>query len=87
MPKEKFSLKDYLFNKAKVTKISKEIKAVHSDFGAAKFAKKVLNKFPELELMERIIWMRDCLKEFLRETNSSAPELLFQESMCVIRIK
>ncbi len=76
MAKERFSLKDHLFNKTKVNKISKEIKAIFSDFDAEKFSKKVLVKFPELELMERIGWIRDCLKEFLPEDYREATNIL-----------
>ncbi len=78
MSDERFSLKDYLFNKEKVVKISKEIKAVYGDFDDGKFAKQVLSKFPELELMERVYWIRDCLREFLPQEYREAVGILVE---------
>ena len=60
-----FSLKDELFNPAKVQLIAKEIAVVYPTFATQKFVNHVTKKFPELELMERLFWIRDCLREFL----------------------
>lgn len=76
MSEERFSLKDYLFNKEKVSKIAGEIKAVYPKFEDKKFIKKVLGKFPELELMKRIYWIRDCLREFLPDDYVKATKIL-----------
>lgn len=75
---DRFSLKDHLFNKEKVNKIAGEIKAVYPEFQARKFSTKVLNKFPEQELMERVYWIRDCLREFLPEDYQAAVEILLE---------
>ena len=63
--KSAFLLKDQLFNKLKVTKIANEIKAVYPQFESKKFINRVTKKFPELELLERLLWIRDCLRDFL----------------------
>ncbi len=60
---EKFSLKDHLFNPAKIEKIATEIKQVYNDFEKDKFTQTVIEKFPELELKERIYHITDCLKK------------------------
>jgi len=65
MATERFLLKDHLYNEAKVQKISQEIRAAFPLFEQKKFEKKVLVKFPELELMERVYWIRDCLRTFM----------------------
>jgi 3-methyladenine DNA glycosylase AlkC len=63
--KEKFSLKDDLFNAAKVHKIALEINAVYDDFEANDFEKDVLNDFPVLELKERMYHIREMLYKYL----------------------
>lgn len=45
--------------------IAGEISAVYSGFKTNQFVNTVTKKFPELELMERLLWIRDCLREFL----------------------
>ena len=56
--KEKFSLKDALYNPEKVQKIATEIKAVYPDFQQEAFEKDVLDPFPDLELKERMYHQR-----------------------------
>ncbi|MCA9365752.1 DNA alkylation repair protein [Candidatus Kaiserbacteria bacterium] len=75
---EKFLLKNYLFNKEKVAKISSEILAVWPEFESSKFKKKVVTKFPKLELMERVYWIRDCLREFLPDDYQEAVKILLE---------
>jgi 3-methyladenine DNA glycosylase AlkC len=65
LKKEKFLLKDHLFNRSKIEKIAHEIYKVYPDFNKTYFLQTVLNKFPELELKQRIYWIRDVLKECL----------------------
>jgi hypothetical protein len=60
-----FSLKDQLFNKAKVQMIAGEISAVYPEFKSKKFIATITKKLPELELMERLYWIRDCLRDYL----------------------
>jgi 3-methyladenine DNA glycosylase AlkC len=76
--KEKFSLKDHLFNKKKIDKIANEIHAVYPDFDKKNFIKKVINKFPELELKQRISWIREMLKDYLPDDFRKATTLLLK---------
>jgi hypothetical protein len=48
--KEKFSLKDELFNQQKVEKLANETAKVYPIFKHSEFTKVVLEKFPLLEL-------------------------------------
>lgn len=62
---EKFSLKDYLFNQEKVTKLANETRLVYPQFESDKFIKSVLKKLPELELKQRISLIAEELHKFL----------------------
>lgn len=78
MNKEKFSLKDHLFNEVKVRKIASEIKSVHAEFDTAGFASSVLQMFPSLELKARIHHISECLHQFLPDSFNEAVEILLQ---------
>lgn len=73
-----FSLKDMLFNKEKLEKISQEIKTVSSDFKDKAFVKTTLEKFPQLELKERIVWIRENLYKYLPKNYKKAVHILVQ---------
>jgi len=73
-----FSLKDQLFNKDKVTGIAGEIQAVYPEFEKTRFVNKVTKKFPELELMDRLLWIRDCLREFLPDDYRQSTAVLLK---------
>jgi 3-methyladenine DNA glycosylase AlkC len=75
---EKFSLKDHLFNPEKIEKIATEIKQVYTDFEKDKFTHTVTEKFPELELKERIYHITDCLKKYLPNEYKLAVEVLLK---------
>jgi 3-methyladenine DNA glycosylase AlkC len=62
---KQFSLKDLLFNEAKVKQLASELKAVHPPFAATTFVREVVLAFPEQELMERIMGIRDALRRHL----------------------
>ncbi len=62
---EKFLLKDHLFNTERVTYIAGLIKDSYPEFKNKEFIKKTIAKFPELELKQRIDWIRQKLEEFL----------------------
>lgn len=62
---EKFSLKDHLFNEQKVAYLSNIIASAYSSFNQAEFQTTVLHSFPNLELKERIVHIRQCLKNYL----------------------
>lgn len=74
--KEKFSLKDELYNPQKVEMIASEIKEVYSSFKATHFTKETLDKFPELELKERIYHIRDMLDKYLPNDYQEAVNIL-----------
>ena len=76
--KEKFSLKDELFNAGKVKKIAKEIQAVYPVFKASQFTKETLDNFPKLELKERIYHIRDMLHKYLPSDYQEAVNILLQ---------
>ena len=78
MLKEKFSLKDHLFNAKKIVYISNRIKDIYPEFSENQFQKNIIEKFPELELKERIFWIRENLKIFLPNNFEKAVIILLQ---------
>jgi hypothetical protein len=52
--KEKFSLKDHLFNETKVTYLANLLEKNIKDFDKESFIKEICNEFPKLELKQRI---------------------------------
>lgn len=62
---EKFLLKDLLFNKPKIGQIAEELHRSYPSFQKKQFVQKVISKFPELELKARIVWIAECLKQYL----------------------
>ena len=76
--KEKFSLKDDLFNAEKVEKIAYEIKEVYATFDASNFSNETLKIFPKLELKERIYHIRDMLKKYLPRDYQDAVNVLLK---------
>lgn len=75
---EKFSLKDHLFNKLKVEKLALEIKKVDPEFKTKDFIEQVVNKFPELELKQRISWMSEKLRDFLPKDYRKAISIILK---------
>lgn len=73
-----FSLKDQLFNKQKVSLIAAEIEVVYPEFNKTAFVKTVCDQFSELELLERLNWIRDCLRNFLPDSYRDAVSILLQ---------
>lgn len=63
--KEKFSLKDALFHKTNVTRLASEIATFYPSFQASMFTSAILERFPELELKQRISWIREQLRVYL----------------------
>lgn len=53
----KFSLKDELFNRKNVSELAKQIGKVYTEFKTRSFIRRVVSKFPDLELKERIDWI------------------------------
>lgn len=78
MPLEKIILKDQLFNLDSVSLLAGYIKNVYPEFQEQKYIHEVTSKFPELELKQRILHMRDMLKFFLPDDYKSAVEILIR---------
>jgi 3-methyladenine DNA glycosylase AlkC len=74
--KEKFSLKDHLFNKDSVTYLADLFVAVDPDFNKKKFVSEVVSKFPSLELKARIGWITEVLAKHLPSDPGAAMKLI-----------
>ena len=75
---EKFSLKDELFNEEKIHKIASDIKEIFPSFNQLSFEQETLEKFPNLELKERIYHIRDMLQKYIALDYSDAIKLLLK---------
>jgi 3-methyladenine DNA glycosylase AlkC len=58
-PPKKFLLKDQLFNRENVHHLAELLKSAYPKFDLQKFEKEVLSAFPQLELKERMTWVRE----------------------------
>ena len=74
--KEKFSLKDALFNAQKVQMLAKEIKTVYPAFKEYAFTEEVLVAFPKLELKARITHIAEMLFKYLPSVYEVAVEII-----------
>ncbi len=75
-PTPSYSLKDMLFNKEKVTYLTGVLKAAYSELDETAFVEDVVKKFPELELKERISWIRSCIQKHFPEDYKTTLQLL-----------
>ena len=73
---EKFSLKDHLFNKEKVTFLAKRIKNVYPLFNEKGFITDTVTLFPTLELKQRIYHIREMLKKYLPSDFEKAVKII-----------
>lgn len=69
-------LKDLLFNEAKVKQVADEIRCVYPYFDQSDFTKSIVQKFPQLELKERIAWISENLKACLPADYQEATSIL-----------
>ena len=76
MPQEKIILKNILFNAEKVSLFAENIKHIYWDFQTEKYIQETISKFPELELKQRIYYMRDMLKKYLPEDYKTAVNII-----------
>ena len=74
--KEKFSLKDALFNPEKVHQLATEIKAVYAELDQEGFEKEIIAAFPKLELKERIDHIRNMLYKYLPTVFEEAIDII-----------
>lgn len=63
--KEKFSLKDHLFNAETIGQLAQEFCAGIPSFDGPRFEREALSGFAARELMERLEWMADCISQQL----------------------
>lgn len=78
IPTERFSLKDHLFNPAKVQDLAIRLEAVHPSFQTQAFTQACVKGFPERELKARIGWIREQLRAFLPDDYRAAVAILLQ---------
>lgn len=78
MPEKSFSLKDILFNPQKVAQVAQEIKQVYPAFESEKFTHETSEKFPALELKQRISWIREMLHKFLPQDYEQAVTIIIK---------
>lgn len=71
-------LKDQLFNKENVKYLAHLIKNVYPKLNQAKFEKNILKKFPELELKERIYWIRENIEKNLPHAYEKTLNILLE---------
>ncbi len=76
MPKEKLILKDVLFNQEKIIYLARIIKNVYWEFQSENFIHETFIKFPQLELKQRILHIRDMLYKYLPHDYVSAVNVL-----------
>lgn len=74
--KEKFSLKDHLFNKDTVTCLADLFVAADADFNKKKFVAEVMERFPSLELKARISWITEVLTKHLPNYPGAAMKII-----------
>ena len=77
MVKEKFSLKDHLFNERKVTYLGQLFASTTPKFNTKQFTKDVMERLLELELKERIVWIAVVLEKHL-------PSDFKKSSVCIV---
>ena len=73
-----FSLKDLLFNHSKVSKIANELHQVYPQFKTHEFIQNVTEKFPQLELKQRIDWISQQLAIFLPASYPDAISIILK---------
>jgi 3-methyladenine DNA glycosylase AlkC len=62
---DRVALKDQLFHRGNVARIAAELAAVDPGFDAERFTERVVERFGELELKQRIAWIAVCLSDQL----------------------
>ncbi|MFN3187978.1 MAG: hypothetical protein ACK42D_00310 [Candidatus Paceibacteria bacterium] len=76
--KEKFSLKDHLFNQKKVKYLASLLTNADSKFAKEVFVDEVMSRFPELELKDRIRHITDVLTRHLPADYKKAVEVVIK---------
>lgn len=76
MAKEKFSLKDDLFNKVTIKQLSLSIKKVYLSFEEEKFFNEIMMELDPLELKERITLITNKIKKYIDEDYPKVLDIL-----------
>lgn len=76
--KEKFFLKDHLFNEFKVRYLAQLLTVAYPVFNEKAFVQEVVVKFPELELKARIAWMAEVLQRHLPPDFNEAVKIIIE---------
>ncbi len=76
--KEKFSLKDQLFNPTKIGILSVSIQNIYKDFDRQSFEKEIVEQLPQLELKARINAISNALQRFLPDDFRAATTILIR---------
>jgi 3-methyladenine DNA glycosylase AlkC len=76
--KERFFLKDELFNKKKVEYLAELVESAYPDFDNKKFVSLVVDEFSKLELKERIFWILEKLEEALPSDFEKAVKIILK---------
>ena len=76
MTQSGFSLKDQLFNRAKVSGLAARLRAAAPGFDADRFERSVMARLPELELKQRITWIADVLADHLPQDFATAAPIV-----------
>jgi 3-methyladenine DNA glycosylase AlkC len=75
-PTRGFSLKDQLYNPAKVAALASDLKGAHPRFDVAGFTDECVSRFPELELKARADWMAEVLARHLPDDFATAADVI-----------
>ncbi len=73
---KRFSLKDQLFNEVKVTYLASQIESVYPSFPKELFIEETMERFPELELKQRIYHIAQMLKKSLPQDYRKAVKII-----------
>lgn len=76
--KKRFSLKDQLFNKAKVEYLADLFVKSDRTFMKKEFVEEVMKKLLKLELKERIVWIAEVLEEHLPKRFEVASKIIIK---------
>lgn len=74
--KKKFSLKDHLFNKDKISYLAGRIKQVDESFADKSFEQDIMSRLPSLELKERINLITKMLHTYLPKDYEKAIDIM-----------
>lgn len=78
MPKAKVLLKEELFNKNTVSKMSRAIKNIYTSLDEESFIDDIIFPFDSMELKERIYWISEMLRKYLPDSFKESVSILLE---------